>query len=152
MTAQIWKKSRSSNLIFQQILMTKILFNMLKNIIQRALSLKDDLWLCFIVDGVHVDLPALGNYLRAAGIERSIAVTDAISAARLGPGTYTLAGWTLEIGEDLIARAPGGEHFVGSTVTIPKLLNILANDLRLTAEEIDLLTVKNPRAALGANL
>ena len=70
------------------------------------------LWLCFIPDGVHVEFFSLRNYLRAAGIERSIFVTDAISAARLGPGLYSLAGWDIKVGDDLVARSPDGSHFV----------------------------------------
>src|SRR5438477_484598 len=50
-----------------------------ENIIQRALSLHDRLWLCFIADGVHVPFVALGNYLRAASIDRCAVVTDAIA-------------------------------------------------------------------------
>jgi N-acetylglucosamine-6-phosphate deacetylase len=119
------------------------------NVIQRALSLSDDLWICVIVDGVHVEFPALKNYIRAAGIDRTIAVTDAISAARLGPGRYTLAGWDLVIGDDLVARAPDGSHFVGSTVTMPRLLANLRDELGLNEDEIEALTVRNPRVAIG---
>ena len=61
------------------------------NIIQRALGLRNRLTLCFIGDGVHVPYPALGNYLQLAGIDRAIVVTDAMAAARLRPGSYTLA-------------------------------------------------------------
>lgn len=119
------------------------------NIIQRVLSLSEHLWCCFIADGVHVDFPALGNYIRAAGIDRSICLTDAISAARLGPGRYTLAGWDLLIGEDLVARSPDGSHFVGSTVTMPRLLANLRDVLGLSEADIETLTAKNPRLALG---
>ena len=40
------------------------------NIIQRALSLADRLWLCFIADGAHVPFAALGNYLKLASEDR----------------------------------------------------------------------------------
>jgi N-acetylglucosamine-6-phosphate deacetylase len=126
-----------------------ILMHRHDNVIQRALSLSDDLWICVIVDGVHVEFPALKNYIRAAGIDRTIAVTDAISAARLGPGRYTLAGWDLVIGDDLVARAPDGSHFVGSTVTMPRLLANLRDELGLNEDEIEALTVRNPRVAIG---
>lgn len=119
------------------------------NIIQRALALRDKLWLCFIPDGVHVDFFALGNYLRAAGVERSIFVTDAISAARLGPGNYTLAGWDIVIGEDLVARSPDGSHFVGSTVTVPRIQAHALGPLGLTQAELQALLDTNPRRALG---
>lgn len=118
------------------------------NIIQRALALRERLWLCFIPDGVHIPFFALKNYLQAAGIERSIFVTDAISAARLGPGRYTLAGWDILIGEDLVARSPDASHFVGSTVTVTRILNNARNELGLTEEQIITLLETNPRKAI----
>jgi N-acetylglucosamine-6-phosphate deacetylase len=119
------------------------------NIIQRALSLRDKLWLCFIPDGVHIDFFALANYLRAAGLEKTIFVTDAISAARLGPGDYTLAGWDIKIGEDLVARSPDGSHFVGSTVTVPRILRNGQEQLGLSQPDLQMLLDTNPRKAVG---
>jgi N-acetylglucosamine-6-phosphate deacetylase len=119
------------------------------NIIQRALALRDQLWLCFIPDGVHIDFFALQNYLRCAGLEKTIFVTDAISAARLGPGRYTLAGWDIQIGDDLVARSPDGSHFVGSTVTIPRILTHGQQDLGLTKADLTRLLDTNPRKAVG---
>lgn len=119
------------------------------NIVQRALTLREKLWLCFIPDGVHIPFFALKNYLQVAGIERSIFVTDAISAARLGPGRYTLAGWEILIGEDLVARSPDASHFVGSTVTVPRILNHARNDLGLSEADILTLLDANPRKAMG---
>ncbi len=118
------------------------------NIIQRALSLSDKLWCCFIADGVHVDFFALKNYVRCAGVERCIMVTDAISAAKLGPGTYRLSDWEIEVGDDLIAMAPGGEHFVGSTMTMPRTIENLAKH-GFEPNEIEKLVSSNPRAAIG---
>lgn len=119
------------------------------NIIQRALALRDSLWLCFIPDGTHVDFFALQNYLRCAGLEKTIFVTDAISAARLGPGRYTLAGWDLQIGDDLVARSPDGSHFVGSTVTIPRIMSCGQQNLGLSKADLKLLLDTNPRKAVG---
>lgn len=119
------------------------------NIVQRALSFSDKLWLCFIPDGVHVEFFALQNYLKAAGWEKTIFVTDAISAARLGPGRYTLAGWDLNIGEDLVARSPDGSHFVGSTVTYSRMKTEAVPALGLSDEIFHQLTSINPKKALG---
>jgi N-acetylglucosamine-6-phosphate deacetylase len=119
------------------------------NIIQRALSLRDRLWLCFIPDGVHIEFFALRNYLRAAGLDRCIFVTDAISAARLGPGRYSLAGWDIQIGDDLVARSPDGSHFVGSTVTVPRIIDNAHRHLGLEAAQIGALLDTHPRQAIG---
>ena len=118
------------------------------NIIQRVLSLREQLTVCFIADGVHIPPTALGNYLRLVGIERSVVVTDAISAARLGPGRYPLGSQTVQIGEDLIARSPDGSHFVGSTTTMPRTAALLSKTLKLSESEIRRLLHENPRAAL----
>jgi N-acetylglucosamine-6-phosphate deacetylase len=118
------------------------------NIIERVLSLADRLWLCFIGDGIHVPAFALRNYLRAAGMERCLVVTDAISAARAGPGTYSLAGWDLVIGEDMVARSPDGSHFVGSTATMPDV-ELVLREMGLGEAEVRELTWARPRQVLG---
>jgi N-acetylglucosamine-6-phosphate deacetylase len=119
------------------------------NIIQRALSLADRLWLCFIGDGAHVPFVALGNYLRAAGYGRSIMVTDAIAPAGMGPGRYRFSRWELEIGADMVARAADAGHLVGSAITMRQTeANLLAH-LRLPAEIAHRLTCLTPRKALG---
>ncbi len=118
------------------------------NIIQRALAAADRLWLTFIADGVHIQPPVLGNYLRTAGTERCIVVTDAISAAGLGPGRYTLGTWDIQVGDDLVARSPDGSHFVGSCATMPRMHEVLSEQVGLSPEEIHQLTSINPRRAL----
>ena len=118
------------------------------NIIQRALSLHDRLWLCFIPDGVHVPFFVLKNWLASIGLERTIFVTDAISAARLGPGRYTLAGWDILIGEDLVARSPDLTHFVGSTVTVPRIKANALAELGMSDADLKQVLDVNPRLAI----
>jgi N-acetylglucosamine-6-phosphate deacetylase len=120
------------------------------NIIQRALSLRERLTLCFIGDGVHIPFFTLKNYLELAGAGRSVIVTDAIAAARLGPGRYTLGGQSVDIGEDEVARSADGQHFVGSTATMPRMVKLLREELHLSETEIEALLIHNPRSILGA--
>lgn len=119
------------------------------NVIQRALSLGDRLWLCFIADGVHVPFFTLRNYLALAGIERCVVVTDAIAPAGLGPGRYTLGRWKLDIGDDLVARAADGSHLVGSAINMPRASENLRQGAGLDDKQIRALTQINPRCALG---
>lgn len=119
------------------------------NIIQRALSLSDRLWLCFIADGAHVPFFALKNYIRLAGIDRCVTVTDAIAPAGMGPGTYTLGRWTLKIGDDMVAHAPDGSHLVGSAIHMPRVVENLKTHLQLSDDEIERLAVHNPWRAIG---
>jgi N-acetylglucosamine-6-phosphate deacetylase len=116
------------------------------NIVQRALSLAPDLWLSFIADGAHVPFVALRNYLKVAGDERCIVVTDAIAPAGLGPGRYTLGRQEVVVGEDMVPRAPDGSHFVGSGVTMPQSAENL-RALGLTDPTVRKLMYENPRKA-----
>jgi N-acetylglucosamine-6-phosphate deacetylase len=117
------------------------------NIIQRALHLRDRLWLCFIADGVHVPPVALMNYLALAG-DRAVIVTDAIAPAGLGPGRYRLARWDLLIGEDMVARAPDGSHFVGAAITMRQSHVNLREKFRLSPDRCRQLLVDSPRRVL----
>ncbi|HEY0256647.1 MAG TPA: hypothetical protein VGC39_04315 [Candidatus Methylacidiphilales bacterium] len=120
------------------------------NIIQRALSLRQDLWLCFICDGVHIPFDVLRNYLDLIGPEgKAIATTDAMSAAGLGPGRRRLGRWEVEVGADYAARSPDGSHLVGSAIPIPQLKNNLETKLRLNVQAVRRLTESHPRQALG---
>lgn len=120
-----------------------------ENVVQLALSRADKLWLCFIADGAHVAFPALGNYLKLAG-DRAIVVSDAIAAAGLGPGTYTLGSrWTLKIGEDLVARAPDGSHLVGAALAMAPAADRIRKELPHLAGNIEKWMVTNPRKAIG---
>jgi len=119
------------------------------NIVQRVLSLRDQLWLCFIADGVHIPFFVLKNYLDLAGLEKSIIVTDAIVAAGLGPGRYRFGRWDLSVGNDLVARAPGANHLLGSTVTMEASYRNLTEELGLSDAEAHKLLTENPRAAFA---
>ena len=120
------------------------------NIIQRALSFADRLWTCFIADGTHIPFFVLRNYLRVTGLDRAIVVTDAIAPAGLGPGRYTVSRWDLLIGDDMVARAPDGSHFVGSAVTMAQTHRNLVDHVGLSEAEAIQLTSTNPRHALAS--
>ena len=113
------------------------------------MSLADRLWLCFIADGVHIPFFALRNYLQVAGLDRCVVVTDAMAAAGLGPGRYTLGRWKLVVGADLAARAPDGSHLVGSAITLKQSVENLVEQVGLEPGEATRLARLNPRRALG---
>ncbi len=121
------------------------------NIIQRVLSLSGQLWISFIADGLHVPFPTLGNYLRAASAERCVIVSDAVSAAGLGPGRYQLCNQTVVVGEDLVPRSTVGSNFVGSATMIPQMAERLRQHLGLSDDEILQLTTVGPRRILGGD-
>lgn len=120
------------------------------NIVQRALALRRDLWLCFIADGVHISDVALGNYLDLIdGTERCLVTSDAMAAAGLGPGRHRLGRWEVDVGKDLAARAPDGGHLVGSAMSLSRVRERLRNVFGWSWERIDRLTSSAPRLAIG---
>ncbi len=120
------------------------------NIIQRVLALADRLWVMFIADGAHIPFFALQNYLRIVGIERSIVVTDAISAAGMGPGRFTIGSVVADVGEDLVPRDPHDpRQFAGSALTMPRAAENLRQYLGLNAQDIARLCAANPNQALA---
>ncbi len=119
------------------------------NVLQRYLSLREHLWFCFIPDGAHVDFIALKNYLDFVGVDRSIMTTDAISAAKMGPGLHEISGISVEVDEAGVARRPGSPNLAGSTITMPGIRRNLSESLGLGEREITSLVDLNPRAALA---
>ncbi|MFT7632894.1 MAG: N-acetylglucosamine-6-phosphate deacetylase [Mariniblastus sp.] len=118
------------------------------NFLNRALSLRDQLWFCFIPDGAHIEFFALKNYLDLVGLDRTIMVTDAISAATLGPGRHEISGMVVEVDAKGVARKPGFLNLAGSTITLPEIQKNLAERLHFTQREIELVVDTNPRKAL----
>ncbi len=118
------------------------------NIVQRVLARSKQLWVCFIADGVHIPFYALRNYLRIAGVDRCIVVSDAMAAAGLGPGRHTMGRWDVEVGEDLAVWAPCKTHLLGSAMSMAQAALNLKRELGLSDQNIAALTHGNPSRAL----
>lgn len=118
------------------------------NIVQRVLSLSDELYVSFIADGHHVPPFALANYLRRVPDEHIVIVSDAISAAGLGSGRFALGNQTVEVDEAGAAWAADRTHFAGSAATLHKMRNVLASELGVSDEQFARWTGENPRQLL----
>lgn len=119
------------------------------NVVQRVLSLRDRITPCFIADGVHIPLFALGNYLALAGTARAVVVTDGVDVAGLGPGTFkTLQGDEIVVGEELAVWSADRTHLCGSASTMPQLEANLRK-LSFNDRQIRQLLCENPARALG---
>jgi len=81
--------------------------------------------------------------------DRVVIVTDAISAAGLGPGRYELAGQTVEVDEDGAAWAACRTHYAGCATSFPKMIDFLRRDLSVTDQQINAWFIENPRRLLG---
>jgi N-acetylglucosamine-6-phosphate deacetylase len=96
------------------------------NILWRMLSLDSGLYLGIIADSHHLPLWSIPMLAKHFGNERIVCVSDAMSAAGLGQGTFQLGQNTIKIGADLVARDTVHGNFVGAT----SLLDTCATNLR----------------------
>ena len=76
----------------------------------------DRLAASFIVDGHHLPPQVVKCMLRAKTIEKSILVTDAISAAGRGPGHHRLGKVQVEVSESGRVSLPGTPYLAGSVL------------------------------------
>ncbi|WP_246679520.1 N-acetylglucosamine-6-phosphate deacetylase [Mesorhizobium sp. B2-5-12] len=79
---------------------------------------EDRLAATFIADGIHVPPGALKSLVRAKGLDRSVLVTDAVSAAGAPHGSYEFAGMRVESRADGSVRVPGGIGLAGSALRL----------------------------------
>jgi N-acetylglucosamine-6-phosphate deacetylase len=114
------------------------------NILQRVLSIREHLWICYIGDGIHIPFFALKNYLDLTGTDRSIVVTDCMAGAAAPPGRYTISHIELEVGADGVVREPGKENFAGSSATMQKCYNNLTVEMGIDQADVRKLTMDNP--------
>ena len=120
------------------------------NIIYRALSLREHLHFSLIADSFHVPQLLFRHVLDLVPLEKLLVVSDAISAAGLGPGEYQLGSRSVKIGEDKACRDASGEHFVGAASTMADANRWLANSLGLTEKERCTLLYENPVSLIRA--
>ena len=83
-----------------------------------------------------------------AGFDRSIIVSDAISAAECKAGCYTLGDQSIEIKEDGVSQSTDGSHLIGSTTSLATMYQNLIINLGLSREQADDLTRTNPSCLL----
>lgn len=114
------------------------------NIVQRVLAVSENLKISFIADGHHVPAFALRNYLGIVPEENIVIVTDAISAAGLGPGRYELSGQVVEVDEDGAAWAACRTHYAGCASTFQQMIEVLKGSVGVRDEQIRQWLITNP--------
>ena len=103
----------------------------------------------FIADGIHLPRPALKAMFRAKGIERSILVSDAASAAATRPGRYSFAGMEIEHSADGSVRLPGSRYLAGSALTLDKAISNVVRWNLASPEQAIQMACDNPRALMA---
>ena len=104
-----------------------------------------------IADGVHVD-PALYRHVnRSAGSDRVVLVTDAMAAAGMSDGAYSIGPLAVEVTGG-VAHLAGTHTIAGSTATMDGLFRFAVTNSELPYDDALLLAVRqssvNPARAL----
>ncbi len=110
-------------------------------------ALESDAYVQLICDGVHVHPAAVRLVAKTKGLERVCLVTDAVAAAGLGDGTYTLAGGPVFVREGVVRLADG--RLAGSTLTMPDAVRNLILYTGCTLPEAVRCATLNPARLLG---
>jgi N-acetylglucosamine-6-phosphate deacetylase len=113
---------------------------------------EDRLSASFIADGIHLPPHSLKTMLRAKGAERSVLVTDAVSAAAAAFGLHPFAGMSVEHAPDGSARLPGTRSLAGSALTLDKAVRNIVDWGFATPEQSLSMAADNPRRLMAPAL
>jgi N-acetylglucosamine-6-phosphate deacetylase len=101
-----------------------------------------------ICDGHHVHPACISILADVKRHHNLLLVTDAIAAAGLGDGKYTVSGLDVVV-EGGIARLASGGALAGSTLTMIEAFRYMVRTIGLTVEQASLLASFNPAKRLG---
>ncbi len=118
------------------------------NIIHRVMKLRDQLTVTLIADGHHLPAWLLHIFIEWFGVDRSIIVSDAISAAGLPSGYHTLGSRRVWVGDDGVPRSEDRTHFVGSGALLDKMLPLLRDDQRHSPSSLNKMFRENAKRLL----
>jgi N-acetylglucosamine-6-phosphate deacetylase len=99
-----------------------------------------------IADGLHVDPAVIKVFLRAKGIDRTILITDAISATGMPDGIYKLGGFEVKVRGN---RCDLDGKLAGSVLTLDQAVRNVMKFVPLPLEDAVRLVTLNPARLLG---
>ena len=118
------------------------------NVIWEQLA-DDRLMASFIVDGHHLPPATVRSMIRAKTPARSILVTDAIAAAGMPPGRYTLGGQVVELSPAGRVAAPGAPNLAGSALRLDVAIGNTVRFTGLPLEDVVPMASTRPAEYLG---
>src|SRR5690606_14515930 len=101
-----------------------------------------------IADGRHVHPAAIRLLLLSKPEDKIILITDAVSAAGLGDGSYRLGGLKIAV-QDGIARLQDGGNLAGSTLTMIQAFRYMVQVIGCSIEDASRFASRNPAKQLG---
>jgi len=107
---------------------------------------KDDLFAELICDGIHTEPELVQLWWKAKGIDRAILITDAMAAAGMPDGEYTLGGFAVQVAN---GRAMANGVLAGSVLTLERALKNFVEFTGAPVESGLKLLSANPAAMTG---
>jgi N-acetylglucosamine-6-phosphate deacetylase len=96
------------------------------NIIQRVLSLSDQLYISLIGDGVHLPVWLLKSWLKRLPTTKVILTSDSMSAAGMPPGEYLIGGQPILVDADRRTRHRDHQYLAGSASTLQDIDRVVS--------------------------
>jgi len=119
------------------------------NIIQRVLSLADQLYVSLIADRRHLPEYVLRLFLKQIPEQNIVIVSDSIAAAGLGAGSYNLGEQTIRVDDQGIAWTADGQYQAGSTAVLANLAAWLRTEGGYSTAQVEQWTWLNPLKLLA---
>jgi N-acetylglucosamine-6-phosphate deacetylase len=118
------------------------------NLIWEQLA-EDRLLASLIVDGHHLPEATVRSMVRAKTPARTMLVTDAMAAAGMPPGVYTLGGQKVELDRAGRVAAPGASNLAGSALTLPVAIGNAVRFTGLSLEDVIPMATTRPAEYIG---
>lgn len=118
------------------------------NIIHRVVALHEHLKITLIADGIHLPLWLLHSWLEIFGSDRVIVISDAISAAGMPPGEYSIGGQKAIVHSDGRTSSSAHGYLVGSATLLPKMESLLREQLTVDAHVLQEVLFNNANSIL----
>ncbi|REF35879.1 N-acetylglucosamine-6-phosphate deacetylase [Thermasporomyces composti] len=101
-----------------------------------------------VADGIHLHPATVALAIRAAGPDRVSLVTDAMTAAGMGDGDYTLGGLPVRV-VDGVARLADSDSIAGSTLTMDAAFRFAVQTVGLSLEQAARVASTTPARTFG---
>jgi N-acetylglucosamine-6-phosphate deacetylase len=118
------------------------------NVIWEQLG-EDRLLASIIVDGHHLPPATVRSMVRAKTPARTILVTDAMAAAGMPPGVYTIGGQKVELDATGRVAAPGASNLAGSALTLSAAVGHAVRFTGLPLDDVVEMASGRPAGYLG---
>ncbi|EHB62983.1 N-acetylglucosamine-6-phosphate deacetylase [Paenibacillus lactis] len=112
--------------------------------------LSDDRLSCEIIaDGIHVHPAAMRILARVKPQDKLILITDAMSAAGMPDGEYTIGDLPVVVEDGIATLKSNRNSLAGSTLTMIKGFQLLVREVGLSLEQASLAASTNPARKIG---